>query len=135
MYKIAFLGVENSHANAFLEYIYDKKAVSDIEVVGVYSNEPEAAAKLSEKYGIENAPSPDAFVGRVDGIVITARDGKYHYPYAKPYFESGIPMFIDKPITCTEEDAIAFMKDCKANNVRVCGGSMLIHANVVHPYI
>ena len=49
MYKIAFLGVENSHANAFLEYIYERAAVSDIEVVGVYYNEPEAAAKLSEK--------------------------------------------------------------------------------------
>ena len=125
MYKIAFLGVENSHANAFLEYIYDKKAVSDIEVVGVYSNEPEAAAKLSEKYGIENAPSPDAFVGRVDGIVITARDGKYHYPYAKPYFESGIPMFIDKPITTSLEDAKLLLDALRTYKNKYCGCSSL----------
>lgn len=125
MYKIAFLGVENSHANAFLEYIYDKRAVSDIEVVGVYSNEPEAAAKLSERYGIENAESPDAFVGKVDGIVITARDGKYHYPYAKPYFESGIPMFIDKPITTNLADAELMLGALRTYKNKYCGCSSL----------
>ncbi len=124
MYKIALLGVENSHATQFLNLIAAGK-YPEIEVVGVYSNEPEAAAKLNEKFGVAILPDYAAAAGQVDGVMITARHGDNHYKYAKPYLTSGIPMFIDKPITCTEEDAVAFMTEAHANGVRLCGGSVL----------
>lgn len=126
MYKIAILGCENSHANNFLRVIYRDKLVSDVEVVGVYSYDMEAAKKLNEEYGVPVAESYDAFVGKVDGIMITARHGDNHYKYAKPYLDSGIPMYIDKPITCTEEDAKAFMEELKAKNIPVSGGSLCV---------
>lgn len=125
MYRVAILGCENSHANAFIECVLVKKEVTDVEIVGVYSEEPEAAAKLHEKYGVAVASSCDAFVGQVDGIIITARNGKNHYPYALPYVQSGIPMFIDKPVTNSEEDALALMRALKASGNRFAGGSCL----------
>jgi predicted dehydrogenase len=125
MYRVAILGCENSHANAFIECVLVKKEVADVEIVGVYSEEPEAAAKLHEKYGVAVASSYDAFVGQVDGIIITARNGKNHYPYALPYVKSGIPMFIDKPVTNSEEDAVALMRALKAGGNRFAGGSCL----------
>lgn len=131
MYKVAILGCENSHANSFLDAVINDKIVDDIEFVGVYSDDREAAEKLHEKFGVAVAESYDAFVGKVDGIIITARHGDNHYKYAKPYIVSGIPMFIDKPITCTEEDAKAFMADLKANNVPVCGGSACVFTDWV----
>ena len=124
MYKIAILGCENSHANTFLNYIVKDRRVEDVEVVGVYSEDRAAAEKLREEYGVPVADRPDEFVGKIDGLVVTARHGGLHYPYAKPYIASGIPMFIDKPITVAEDDAVAFMRDLKANGVRVCGGSV-----------
>ena len=131
MYKIAILGCENSHANAFLDFLIKEKKYEDIEVAGVYSDEPEAMAKLKEEYGVETADSYDAFVGKVDGIVVTARHGDNHYKYAKPYIASGIPMFIDKPITISEQEAIDFMKELKANGVRVTGGSSCIYQPIL----
>ncbi len=131
MFKIAILGCENSHANNFLSQIFERNLYPDVEVVGVYSNEPAAAEKLRESFGVTVATEPDAFVGKIDGLVITARDGANHYPYVKPYLTSGIPMFIDKPITCDDAEAIAFMKDLRANGVRVTGGSSCIHADGV----
>ena len=119
MYRIAILGCENSHADAFLNFIIKENLYPDIEVAGVYSNDAEAAAKIQEKFGVYVAKTPDEFVGKVDGIMITARDGAYHYPYAKPYIESGIPMFIDKPITSDEDEAVAFMRDLKSHGCRV----------------
>ena len=124
MYKIAILGCENSHANSFLDFIIKDEVYTDIEVVGVYSEDIEAANKLNEKYGVYVAKSYDEFVGKLDGLVITARHGGKHYEFAKPYIKMGIPMFIDKPITVTEEDAINLKNDLVSNNVRVCGGSM-----------
>ena len=63
--------------------------------------------------------------GEIDGLVVTARHGDNHYKYAKPYIDSGIPMFIDKPITIDEAEAVTFMRALKAKNVRISGGSSL----------
>lgn len=122
MYKIAILGCENSHAKNFLDLI-SKGLYPEIEVVGVYSNEYDAVEKLHDTFGTRIMESFDECVGRVDGVMITARHGDNHYKYAKPYLDSGIPMFIDKPITCTEEDALAFMREAQDKGVRLCGGS------------
>ncbi len=129
MYKIAILGCENSHADNFLALIRDEKL--DIEVVGVYSHVREAAEKLNEKYGVYADENYDEFVGKIDGVVITARHGDNHYKYAKPYIRDGIPMFIDKPITVSESDAEAFKKELVENGVKICGGSICIHADYV----
>lgn len=128
MFKVAILGCENSHATHFMRHALTNHAVDDVEFVGVYSYDRAAAEKLNAEFGVHVADSYDEFVGKVDGIMITARHGGNHYKYAKPYLDSGIPMFIDKPITKTEEDARAFMADLKAHNVRICGGTSCIYA-------
>ena len=130
--KIAILGCENSHANNFLDYIKSVPEYSDsIEIVGVYSNEPEAAAALSEKYGVKVLADYKDAVGLIDGLIITARHGGLHYEYAKPYIESGVPMFIDKPITVNEDEALEFMRALKNAGIRITGGSSLKHDKVV----
>ena len=130
--KIAILGCENSHANNFLEYIASVPEYSEsIEIVGVYSNEPEASATLSEKYGVKVLTDYKDAVGLIDGLIITARHGGLHYEYAKPYIESGVPMFIDKPITVNEDEAIEFMRVLKSAGIRITGGSSLKHDKVV----
>lgn len=126
MFKVAILGCENSHARTFMRQVLVNKCVEDIEFVGVYSEDEAAGQKLNAEFGVYVAKNYDEFVGKIDGLIITARHGDHHYEYAKPYIESGIPMFIDKPITCSEEDAKAFEKELKANNVPVCGGSVCV---------
>ena len=125
MQRIAILGCENSHANAFLTFIKERAEFSDVEVVGVYSNEREAAEKLNEKFGVTVMDDYADAVGKIVGLVITARHGDNHYKYAEPYIESGIPMFIDKPITIDEDEAVEFMRRLSENNVRISGGSSL----------
>lgn len=123
MKKVVILGCENSHADAFLNLIYNTDNFSGIEIIGVYSDEVETAERLHEKYGVPVMQAYDEFVGKVDGVIVTARHGGNHYKYAKPYIKSGVPMFIDKPITVTEEDAAAFMAELENTGVCVCGGS------------
>ena len=125
MKKIAILGCENSHANHFIKFIKEKEEFSDVEVVGVYSEDTEASQKLKDEFGVEMLDNYTDAVGKIDGLVVTARHGDNHYKYAKPYIESGIPMFIDKPITVTEKDAVEFMRDLKDRGIRISGGSSL----------
>lgn len=132
MKKIAILGCENSHANNFLKAnITDKMFADDIEFVGVFSEYEGAAEALYEAFGVPVMKSYDELVGKVDGIMVTARHGNNHYKYAKPYIASGIPMFLDKPITCNEAESVEFMRELKANNVLVTGGSSCPHAKLV----
>ena len=131
MFRVAILGCENSHADSFLNYMNRSGKFSDVEIVGVYSDEPEACARMHDHFGLYVAKSYDEFVGKIDGLIITARHGDNHYKYAKPYITSGIPMFIDKPITVSEEEAVTFMKELAANNVRVTGGSCCMHDAVI----
>lgn len=131
MKRIAILGCENSHANAFLKYVKENEEFFDVEVVGIYSDETEPCEKLAGSFGVRIMDSFDEAVGLVDGLVITARHGDNHYKYAKPYIESGIPMFIDKPITISEEEALKFMSELRDNGVRISGGSSLKYDRLV----
>ena len=128
MKKIAILGCENSHADAFIECVIKKPEFSHIQVAGIYSQEIEAAEKLSAKYGLHVMASYDELAGQVDGVMITARHGQMHYAFAKPYLSGGIPLFIDKPITICADEAVAFMNDLKKCDVKVTGGSSLRHS-------
>ena len=130
MYKIAILGCENSHAGAFLRIIKEEQ-INDVEVVGIYSYDPAASETLNKQYGVYVAKDFDEFVGKIDGLVITARHGDNHYKYAKPYLDSKIPIFIDKPITISEKEAVEFMKVLKDNAIPACGGSMCIYSDHV----
>ncbi len=131
MKKIVILGCENSHANSFLDFIRDDEKYRDVDVIGVYSEDSIASSKLNEKYGVAVMNSYDEAVGLVDGVIITARHGANHYKYAKPYIESGVPMFIDKPVTVCANEAVEFMRLCRENKVKITGGSCCKHAEAV----
>ena len=65
----------------------------------------------------------DEAVGQVDGVIVTARHGDLHYRFAAPYIAAGAAMFIDKPITISETEAVEFMQKLRESNVRITGGS------------
>lgn len=130
MFKIAILGCENSHADSFLDVIRDEN-LQNIQVAGVYSSFPGAAERLRDIYGVPVMERPDALVGQIDGLIVTARHGGAHYSFAKPYISTGIPMFIDKPITISEDEAREFLRELKENKIPVSGGSILKHSDGV----
>ena len=127
MKKIVILGCENSHADMFLGFMKGNEKYADLQVAGVYSDDKTAAEKLAEKYGVKVMSAYDEAVGRVDGVIVTARHGNNHYKYAAPYIKTGVPMFIDKPITVNEGEALKLARECKAAGVRLTGGSTCVH--------
>ena len=132
MKNIVMLGCENSHVNTFLNIMKeDPDKYRDINVIGVYSEDGEAMQKVADTFGVPAMRSYDEAVGKVDGIVVTARHGGKHYQYAKPYIESGVPMFIDKPITVDEQEAVDFMRECREAGVRLTGGSCCKYAREI----
>ncbi len=131
MKNIVILGCENSHANMFLDYIRDNSKYKDINVLGVYSDDPDASRALNKKYGVKIMDSYDQYIAEADGVIITARHGDNHYKYANPYMQNGKTMFIDKPITVSEADAILLVKAAIKSGVKLTGGSCLCHVDWV----
>lgn len=131
MFRVGILGAENSHAMAFGQIfngIRDdlKDEFDDIQVTAVGGHYPEANREVYEKCGLELlADSPEEMQGKVDAIMVTARDGKYHAGFARPFIEAGLPAFVDKPFTSDPEEALALAKLAKKKGVPLAGGSSL----------
>ncbi len=125
MTRIAILGTENSHALAFAKRLL-KPEFSDLQLVGIYGYDAAANNAIVEIHpGIEVAETPDAFLGKVDGVIVTARHGTHHYEYGLPYAKAGLPCFIDKPFTVEGAHAKEMIEAAKASGSLLCGGSCL----------
>ncbi|MBQ8606158.1 MAG: Gfo/Idh/MocA family oxidoreductase [Clostridia bacterium] len=131
MVRIGILGTENTHANKFAEFINRPQEdgsfrYPDCKVTCVYGLYPESNEKIAKESGIECiAGSIDEMLGKVDAVMVTARDGIYHYPFAKKFLEKGMPAFIDKPFTVSPEEATELISLAKEKGALLNGGSSL----------
>lgn len=126
IFKIGIIGSENSHADLFAGTFMNKSVYPDMEVVAVFGTDEKANKTLCERYGISYvAKKPEDMVGMVDAVLITARDGKFHLEYAKPFLEAGIPMFVDKPFTTDIDEAVYLAKEAKKRGIPLMGGSSI----------
>jgi len=124
--KVAILGTENSHADAFAKLIRDDADFSCLELVGAYGYDPTANERLRNAGLVTRfAAAPDEFLDEVDGVLVTARHGDHHYEYALPYLKAGKAAFIDKPFTVNPAYADEIIEACEASGALVCGGSSL----------
>ena len=61
--------------------------------------------QLHEKFGVEIVGSIAELCARVDGVLLTSVDGRVHLAQAREIIKGGKPLFIDKPLASTLEDA------------------------------
>lgn len=140
MKKVAILGIENSHAWSFAKSLAGKDGTQvdeTLELVGFYADMSRedsrtGAAKLREVSTCDYfAESAEEFVGKVDAVMITSRHGKYHLPFARPYLQQGIPVWVDKPLCTDTEDVLELVKLAKESGSPITGGSSLIFSKEI----
>lgn len=131
MKKIAIIGIESTHAQAYLKYIKEDERFCNMEIAGIYSDEGDVAETFAQKYGVRNMENYFDVAGQVDGAIICSRRGSTHYKYALPYIRGGAVMLIDKPTTQSVEDATALANELERVSAKVTGGSILLHDPIV----
>ena len=122
MFRVGIIGSENSHAKAFTDIFNASGKYDDIQVVAIYGEEEEASQKISETYNVP-IMKPEEMLGKVDAIMVTSRNGKFHPIYARPFIEQGLPAFLDKPIANDSAEAEAIIALAREKGAPVMGGS------------
>ena len=142
--KLGFIGTDTSHVIAFTKVLNDPSNADHIagaKVVAAFkggspdvessANRVEGFAKeLSGKWGVEIVPSIGALCGKGDAILLESVDGRAHLPQAREAAKCGKPMFIDKPLASTLEDAREIARVLKAARVKWFSTSSLRYGEV-----
>jgi virulence factor len=137
MIRLGIVDFDTSHVVAFTQrlnhvgagedqWIEGAKIVMGCPGTSIIS--PERVPGFTEQlksYGVPLVDDPTEMIGKIDGVLIESVDGSVHYDRAKPFLEAGVPMFIDKPFTCSLEHAKAIAELAEKNNVVVFSSSSL----------
>ena len=78
---------------------------------------PGYTATLRDKYGVKIVQSMAELLQLVDVVLIESVDGRPHLRQARPVFQAGKPVFIDKPFTASVADAREIVDLSKATGV------------------
>lgn len=85
-----------------------KPSVFGAEIVACYDVDPERARKVAEACKIARVCATlDEAYQDVDGVVITSGEAALHRELADRAFARKLPVFVDKPLALTAEDAEA----------------------------
>lgn len=130
MLKIGIVGSDNSHAEAFSQLINLPNAKTgeyeypDCKVVSIFGVEKERTEQVARDGKIETiVADPSEMIGKVDAVMIVFRHGGLHAKYAMPFLKAGIPVWLDKPFTISNEDAKEIIAVSKETGTILTGGS------------
>lgn len=129
--KLGIVGTDTSHVVAFSSILHDPKNPSHVpgaRIVAAYKGgSPDVesshtrvekyAKELETKWGIEIVPTIAALCPKVDGFLLESVDGRTHLPQFREIAKCGKPVFIDKPLASTLEDAREIARIGKEKNI------------------
>src|SRR5260370_10364234 len=117
--KLGIVGTDVSHVIHFsriLNDALDPEHVPGARIVAAYkSGSPDIessrtrvdgfARDLVGTYGVEMVADIHSLCSKVDGVLIESGDGRVHLTQARQVIAARKPLFIDKPLASTLEDA------------------------------
>ena len=138
MKRIGIIGLDTSHAIAFTKTFNadpPNPALAGMRVTVAYphgSRDIEASVSRIPGYtaevkqlGVTVVDSLPALLEQVDYVLLETNDGRPHLEQALAVFQAGKPVFIDKPVAGSLEDAVAIYEAAKHYKVPVFSCSSL----------
>jgi len=117
--RIGIVGTDTSHVTAFTKLLNDTSAPDHVPgavVVAAYkggspdleesqSRIDKYTDELRDKWHVKIVASIEELCSQVDAVMLNSIDGRIHLAQARPIFAAHKPVFIDKPLASTLEDA------------------------------
>ncbi len=83
---------------------------------------------LREELGIPFVDTLEELRSLVDAVMVESQEGGVHLERAKPFLEVGMPVFVDKPFTCSLHDALLMAELAEKHNAPLFSSSSLRYA-------
>jgi len=117
--RLGIIGTDTSHVTAFTRLLNDESSqqhIAGARVVAAfkggskdlpdsYNRVDKFAEDLKNKWNVEFVPDIPTLCRKVDGVMIESVDGRQHLEQVKQALASGKPLWIDKPLAASLEDA------------------------------
>lgn len=143
--RLGIVGTDTSHVIAFTSILNDpghRDHVPGARVVAAFKGgSPDLAssrdrvekyaAELQSKFGVEIVPDIASLLGKVDAVLLESVDGRVHLEQFREIARSGKPVFIDKPLASTLEDARAIAALALKHGVRWFSSSALRYSSLL----
>jgi predicted dehydrogenase len=143
--RLGMIGTDTSHVIAFTKFFNDDKSpdrVPGARVVAAFKSFspdiPESAERVEKyaeelrtKWGVVFVPDIPTLCQKVDGVMLESIDGRVHLEQVKPVIAAHKPVFIDKPMAATLEDAREIARLAKEAGVPWFSTSSLRYGEVV----
>ena len=128
-FKIGIIGAENSHTAGFGKLFNIEKAFPGMEVKYVWGETEDFARKAMKNGNIsEMVKDPNDMLGKIDGLIVDHRHGKFHLEPAIPFIKAGIPTFIDKPFCYRAAEGKAFLEVARKHGTPTTSFSSIAHS-------
>ncbi len=138
-FELGLIGLDTSHVIAFTRILNDPDDTNYLpgaKVVAAYQGGSDDlptsyervegfTEQLVEDWGVTLYDTIEELCENVDAILLTSVDGRKHLEQARPVFEAGLPVFIDKPLAASLEDAVAIFDLAEAHDVPMFSSSSL----------
>ena len=117
--RLGIVGTDTSHVTAFTKILNDPASAGHVpgaRVVAAYKGgSPDLDSsrnriekftdELRDKWQVKIVASIEELAGQVDGVLLTSVDGRVHLAQARAIIAAHKPLFIDKPLASTLDDA------------------------------
>ncbi len=142
--RIGIIGLDTSHVSAFTKVLNDPANpdhVPGARVVAAFKGgSPDVESsrtrvdgftkELQEKWQVEIVPDIPTLCRKVDAVLVESVDGRRHLEQARRVIAGGKPLFIDKPLASTLEDAREIARLAKAAGVKWFSTSSLRYGEI-----
>jgi hypothetical protein len=143
--RVGIIGTDTSHVPAFVDTFNKKHPEWKVRIVAAFKGgspdlptsadrvEKFAATIADKKYGVEIVGSIDELLPKVDAVLLESVDGRPHLAQATPVLKAGKPVFIDKPLAASLEDARAIAQLSKETGTPFFSSSSYrFHPDIPH---
>ena len=117
--RLGIIGTDTSHATEFTKILNDSSAAEHVPGARVvaafkggskdlpdsYKRVDKFAEELRSKWNVDFVPDIPSLCAKVDGVMLESVDGRQHLEQVKQAVACGKPIWIDKPLASSLEDA------------------------------
>lgn len=137
--RIGMAGLDTSHVPAFAKLLHDTSDAHHVPGARITIAFPGGSpdfdlsinrvegftAELRDKHDVKIATSLSDLRGQCDAVMLESIDGRAHLGQFREVADWGVPVFIDKPLAITADDAREIARIADEKGVRVTSSSAL----------